>query len=609
MKIHKALTNLEIVDLLCAVASSYQLKDPGKYRFQIIAYERAADAIEHLSSEAKDLFDEGKLEDIPGVGKSMAGHLSDIFSTGKSKHFEDLMEDIPPALFELIKIPGVGAKTAFKLCRHFGISKEQNAIKKLEEALKNYKGDELEGFGEKSRDAILKSIKDIEGKVKRQLYPHARRIADEILDWLSKNEKVKKAEALGSLRRKAATVGDIDIAAATESPREILEYFTKYPKSTRTLEIGDRSASIILPGGIQVDLMACDPNTFGSMLQHFTGSKHHNIKLRTLALKNDYSVSDYGITPLKNPKSKIQDPNFNVQTNRYEFKTEEEFYKFLGMQWISPEFREDGGEIEHALKNNLPTLIEVSDIRADLHMHSDFDIETSHDVGASTGEELIANADSLGYEYIAFTEHNPSQSGHSEKQIVELLKKKRVWVDEINRSIKSTKGIKSIKRVFNSLEIDILPDGRLPVPAEGLETLDFALVSIHSNFNLSKEKMTERVLSALSQLKVQIFAHPTARKINEREGIELDWEKIFEFCQKNNKWLEINADSMRLDLPDFLVHEAIKKGVKLSMGTDSHHKEMLTNMIYGVNNARRGWAQKRDIINTYNLSEFENMII
>lgn len=607
MKLHKALTNLEIVDLLKAVAASYQLKDPNKYRFQIIAYDRAADAVEHLSSEAKDLFDEGKLEDIPGVGKSIAGHLKDIFSTGTSKHFEDLMDGIPESLFEFIKIPGVGAKTAIKLAHHFGISKEQGSIKKLEEALKKYKGDELEGFGEKSRDAILKSIADSKGKVKRQLYPYARKIADEVIEWIKKDKSVEKLEALGSLRRKASTVGDIDIAVATNNPREVLEHFTHYPKATRTLEIGDRSSSIVLPGGIQVDLMACDPNTFGSMLQHFTGSKHHNIKIRTMALRNGLSVSDYGITELKKQgteETRKQGNKEQKNEKTKEFKTEEEFYNFLGMDWIPPELREDGGEIELALENNLPKLIELNDIKADLHMHSNFDIETSHDLGQNSVDELIDKADSLGYEYIALTEHNPSQSGHSDKETIEILKRKRELVDKINESIKSIKGIRSIKKIFNSLEIDILPDGSLPVPADGLATLDFALVSIHSSFNKSRDEMTKRVLSALSQPKVLIFAHPTARKINEREGVELNWEVIFDFMVKNNKFAEINCDPMRLDLPDFLVHEGLKKGMKFTLGTDTHHKDMMDNMIYGIANARRGWAEKRDVVNCLSLEEF-----
>ena len=279
----------------------------------------------------------------------------------------------------------------------------------------------------------------------------------------------------------------------------------------------------------------------------------------------------------------------------------------MGMEWIPPELREDSGEIEAALENKLPKLVEASEIKADLQIHSSFDIETSHDIGESSMAEIVETANSLAYEYLAFTEHNPSKSQHSAGQIVELLKRKREAIDKINYSIvKSKTG--SVKKVFNSLEVDILPEGGLPVPEEGLDILDFALVSVHSSFRLAKGDMTKRVLSGLSHPKAKIFAHPTARKLNEREGIELNWPEIFEFCIKNRKWLEINADPMRLDLPDNLVHDAVKAGVKLTLGTDAHHKDGLNNMPYGVSVARRGWATKEDIVNTRNLDQFENLL-
>jgi DNA polymerase (family 10) len=252
----------------------------------------------------------------------------------------------------------------------------------------------------------------------------------------------------------------------------------------------------------------------------------------------------------------------------------------------------------------LPDLIELKDIKADLQIHSDFDIETSHDLGLSSMEEVIKKANEFGYEYLAFTEHNPSRSGHNEKQIVDLLKMKKEKSDKINSSL----GKGRIRKVFNSLEIDIMPDGSLPLTEKAMELLDFALVSIHSSFSMSKNEMTKRVLAGLSHEKTKIFAHPTARKLNNREGIELDWEKIFEFAIKNHKWLEINADPMRLDLPDFLVREAVRAEVKLTLGTDSHTSQSLANMKYGVYTARRGWATKDDIMNSRSLESFEKLL-
>jgi len=600
------MTNLEIAELLRAVAAAYQLKNADKNKFKIIAYQRAADAVEHASSELKDLWDDKKLEEVPGIGKSIAEHLDELFRTGKSKHFEEVMEGLPPSMFDLMKVPGVGAKTGYKISEKFKSKfKKGNSIKTLENLAKSGEIAKLEGFGEESQSDILKAIEEIKGRTRRLLLPYASQIADSLVEWLKTEPSVKEAVALGSLRRKAATVGDIDIAVATNNPQKVMEHFTKYPKAQRVLEKGEASASIIVPGDIQVDLMVQSPDSFGALLQHFTGSKHHNIALREYALKKGLSLSEYGIKELKSQNSKV-----------IKFETEEKFYKFLGLDCIEPELREDIGEIEAALAHKLPHLVELKDIKADLQIHSDFDIETSHDLGVSSAEEVVGKANELGYEYIAFTEHNPSKSGHTDSQIIDILKRKREVIDKLNLKLKrksvKTNDVNSysrIQKVFNSLEIDIMPDGSLPVPEAGLELLDFALVSIHGSFKMPREQMTKRVLSALAHPKVKIFAHPTARKLNEREGVELNWPEIFDFCKSKSKWLEINSDPMRLDLPDTLVHEAVKFGVKLSMGTDAHHKDNMDFMQFGVSVARRGWAQKDDIVNCLSLSEFEEVII
>jgi len=564
MSVHKEFTNLEIAELLRDVAASYQLQDEKENRFKIIAYETAAAAVEHASGELKDLWDEGKLKDVPGVGESIAGHLDELFKTGHVKYFKKLMKDYPKLMFRLLKIQGIGPKTAYKLVKEGSIPKE-----------------------------VKEKLEDVEGKPTRHLLPYAWERASEVIEWLKKIKEAKRVDPLGSLRRKASTIGDIDIAVATDNPEVVINHFVKFPKAQKILEKGEKTASILLPGDVQVDLMVQPPESYGSLLQHFTGSKHHNIALREYALKKGLSLSEYGIKTAYS----VQRTGNRLKT----FKTEEELYKFLGLAWIPPELREDAAELEAALSHKLPVLVELADIKADLQIHSSFDIETSHDLGISSMEEIIKEGNDLNYEYLAFTEHNPSKSKHSEKEIVEILKRKREKVEQLNYS--------GVKKVFNSLEIDILPDGSCPIPLKGFDYLDFALVSIHSSFNLSKDQMTKRVLSALSwSPKALIFAHPTARKLNEREGIELDWPKIFDFCNKNNKWIEINADPMRLDLPDFLVREAVKAGVKLTLGTDSHNKEMMKNMIYGVSVAKRGWAEKKDIVNTKSLKEFEEMI-
>ncbi len=598
MKMKKEMTNTEIAELLRAVAASYQLKGEKENRFKIIAYQRAADAVEHVSSELKDLWDEGKLEEVPGIGKSIAQHLNELFNFGRSKHFEEILSGLPPQMFELMKIPGIGAKTAYRFVKELSIS-VKNPIGELEKLAREGKVARLEGFGEESQKDIIRSIEEIKGRTKRHLLPYATLIANEVIEWMKKNKNVERVETLGSLRRKVSTVGDIDIAVASFNEKSVIQHFIEFPKTNRVIEKGSKTASIIVLGNVQVDLMVQPPDRFGSLLQHFTGSKHHNIALREFALKKGFSLSEYGIRK-RGEKGLIK------------FDSEEKFYNFLGLSFIPPELREDAGEIEAAensfLKkpNGLPDLVTLSDIKGDLQIHSSFDIETSHDLGLSSMEEIIIKANSLGYEYIAFTEHNPSQSKHSEQQILDLLKRKKEKVEQLNYSfVKNVKG--SIKKVFNSLEIDIKPNGKLPLSERSLETLDFALVSIHSSFRQNRAVMTNRILHALSYPKVKIFAHPTARLLNEREGIEVDWDKIFDFCVKNNKWLEINADPMRLDLPDFLVREAIKHKVKLTVGTDSHHVDHMDNMQFGVSVARRGWAKKDDIINTLDFEDFEKM--
>lgn len=604
MKLHKGMTNLEIADLLNAVSAAYKLKGGSGSQFKVVAYERAADAVEHLSSEAKDLWDEDKLEEVAGIGKSIASHLDGIFKTGKSKHFEKIMGDLPPAMFELLKVSGIGPKTAFRLAKELKINPKE-PLSDLAQKAKKGMISELDGFTELTEEGIVKSLKEVQGKSKRMLLPYASELALEIIEWLKSNENIKEARPLGSLRRKASTVGDIDIAVAARDPVEALEHFCSYPNATRVIEKGDRSASIMLPGDRRADIIASETDAYGALLQHFTGSKHHNVALREYALKHNLSLSDYGIY--------VIDAKGNKKLNK--IKTEKEFYARLGMQWIPPELREDRGEIEAALNNKLPNLIELKDVRSDLHMHSNFDIETSHDLGQSSMQEHIDKASGLGYEYIAFTEHNPSKSKHGDTQIIELIKRKKEIINEINYSqVKTSEKVsnkkeKGVIKVFNSLEIDMLTKGGLSVPEKGLDLLDFALASIHLSFRLSKRKMTDRVITSMEHPKVKIFAHPTGRKLNEREGVELDWEKLFDFCKSHDKWIEINASPSRLDLPDILVKEAVENGVKLTMGTDAHHIDQMDLMEYGISVARRGWASSEDVVNTRSLKEFEEMLV
>lgn len=592
MQTHKGMTNLEIAKLLRSVAAALQVKPQHPAtRFRIIAYNNAADAIEHATSEAKDLWDDGELERIPGVGKGIARDLDELFKTGKVAPFEEIFVGLPPAMFELMDVPGIGAKRAYKLSQELGISKAHGALEKLAHAAQKGHIRNIEGFGEQIEKEILESVGQVKERIRRLLLPHATIITEDLLNWMKNCPQVKIIEPLGSLRRSASTVGDIDIAVATDKPNLVIEHFTKYPKKVKLIEAGPLSSSLLLAGGVQVDLMVQPEDHFGALLQHFTGSKYHNVALRTHALKKKMSLSEKGI-------------KFEGKGEIKGYPTEEAFYKALGMDWIPPELREDKGEIELALKHKLPQLVELKDIKGDLHMHSNFPPETSHDAGINSMEELAQMALDLKYEYIGFTEHNP-KSSLSESSVLEILKQKHEMVESLNSKFKTQK---SKLHIFNGLEIDIQPTGKLSIPEKGFDYLDYAVVSLHSSFRGTRADQTKRVLLGLDHPKVRIFGHPTARKLNEREGVELDWEKIFEFCLSHNKWLEINSSPDRLDLPDSLVFEAVKKGVKLVIDTDAHEKDWLKGMRYGVSVARRGWAERKDIVNSLSLEDIEKLL-
>ncbi|HYK09014.1 MAG TPA: PHP domain-containing protein [Candidatus Eisenbacteria bacterium] len=581
------MTNQEIATLLRHVAAAFTITDEKKHHFQIVAYQKAADTIQNTSTQVADLVKEGRLLDLPGIGPTIQQHLEELVKTGKVKHFQTVMENVPAAMFPLLDIPSFGPKKAYKLVTHFRLKNPATVIQDIEKLANSGKIAGLESFGEKSQSDIIRAIEEFgkgAGKTTRMLLPFATEVADALVAYLKKCPDVVEVSALGSLRRKLATVGDVDIAVATKNPQAVIEYFVQYPYKERIIEKGPASSSLLTSGGHQVDLLTQPVEAWGSLLQHFTGSKHHNVHLRDLALRKGLSLSEYGIKKVGEEK-------------RQTYTREEAFYAAIGLDFIPPELREDHGEIEAAAKHTLPKLVELSDIKGDLHIHSNYPIEPSHDLGQNTMQDMLTNAQKLGYEYLGFSEHNPSVSKHTKSQILSLLQKRAYFIEQLKESNKSI-------RVFNLLEVDILVNGDLAIDDKSLETLDGILVSIHSSFSTDIEKMTKRVLQGLSHPKAKILSHPTGRLINQRPGYQLDWEKIFAFCKDNNKALEINAWPERTDLPDTLIREAIAHGIKMTIDTDSHATSHMSLMQYGVWNARRGWAEKKDILNTLEYNEF-----
>jgi DNA polymerase (family X) len=582
------MSNQELAKLLRNVAAAYTIKDERKFHFQIVAYQNAADTINGLTKEVKDFYKEGRLEEIPGIGQTLMSRLEELFKKGKVSHFEWALKGIPKAVFPLLDVPSFGPKKAYRLIKEFNLNDPNSILGDLEKVAKANKIAPLKGFGEKSQDDILRVITEFRqgaGKTTRMTLPYAQEVADKIVKYMRTCPAVLGIEPLGSLRRQVATIGDIDLAAASSDPKAVLEHFTQYPYMERVIEKGDVSSSILTSGGKQIDLLIQPPQRFGSLLQHFTGSKSHNVHLREYALRKGLSLSEYGIKYIKEKDRSLK------------FDTEEKFYEAIGLPWIPPEIREDQGEIEAAENNKLPILIELSDIKGDLHLHSNYPIEPSHDLGKNSFAEILAKADKLGYEYVGFSEHNPSQAKHSPEQIYEILQKRNEKIEQIKSEIKNV-------RIFKLLETDILPNGTLAIDNKSLGILDASVVAVHSVFNMNKNDMTKRVIAGLSHKKAKILAHPTGRILNERPGYELDWEKIFEFCKANNKALEINSWPDRLDLPDSIIRSAVNAGVKMVINTDSHAVWQMDLEKYGVSMARRGWATKNDILNTLSYNEF-----
>lgn len=583
-------TNVEIAKLLRNVGASYTIQNEAKYRFQILAYQKAADSIEASSTEIKDLLKDGSLDKLSGIGSSIRSHIEELFDKGKVEYFENILKNISPAVFPLLDIPTFGPKKAFKLVDKFELSDPKTVISDVYKLAEDNKIASLEGFGEKSQSDIKRAIDEYRlGKTKssRMVLAMAMEIAQNMLDYLKKDKNVLEAFPLGSLRRMKSTTGDIDIAVSSNNPTAVLDHFNAYPYKDRIIERGDITSSIILSGNKQIDLMVLKPEMIGSLLQHFTGSKEHNVHLREYALKKGYSLSEKGV--------KMKDGTLKT------FDNEEKFYNFLGLSWIPPEMRENQGEIELAIKKQLPDLVEIADIKGDFHIHSNYPIEPSHDLGQNTMEEMLMEAKRLGYKYFGFSEHNPSVGNHSEQELYSILLKRNKKIEQLQKSNKSI-------RIINLLEVDILVDGSLALSDRCLELLDMAIVSIHSSFRTPKDKMMKRILKGLSHPKAKIFAHPSGRLINQREPYEVDWKQLFEFVKNHNKALEINSWPTRLDLADTLVKAAREMGVKFVIDTDSHAVSHMTNMLYGVAVARRGWAEAKDIINTWPLEKLMDWI-
>lgn len=591
------MTNKEIAKLLRHIAAVYTVL--GENRFKIIAYENAAESIENHAVEVIDLWKDGKLNTVPGIGKGIGLYLDELCRTGKVLHFEEMKRRVPGGMFALLEVSGFGPKRAYLLAKTFRLESESDAVVQLQKEADLGRIAKLEGFGEKSQSEIgraLEAYKKGVNKKSRILLDLADTISGEIVEFIRIQFPHVQIDVLGSLRRRVATIGDIDIAVGSKETESVIDYFLSFPRISHVIEKGPTGTSVLLSSGIHVDLRVIEPEQYGSMLQYFTGSKEHNIALREYALKKGLSLNEYGIknvSPSKKTHNKIQT-----------YKKEEDFYEALGLAWIPPELRESRGELIVARQNDSPKLVELKDIKGDLHIHSNYNLEPSHDLGTDSVETLLTQAQKLGYDYIGISDHNPSLGKHTADEIIGILKKRKEHFDNILYSSN-----KSRVHLFSMLEVDITPDGNIALPSGALSYVDALIVSIHSSFDQDINTMTNRILKALSQPKVKILGHPTARLLEKREGIRANWDAIFDFCVQNDTALEINANPHRLDLSDQLVFEARKKGVHFTIDTDSHNVGSMQLMHYGIDVARRGWLAQKDILNTLGYNEFRKWLM
>lgn len=541
--------------------------------FKPRAYRKAARKIDSMKDDIRKYYEDESLREIEGVGKAMEVKIEEIIETGSLEYLEELKEELPPGLIDVMKVPDIGPKSAKKLYEELNV-KDLETLKKEAEA-GNIK--ELKGFGEKTQNKILQGIEMLEETSGRHLLNEVIPVAEDIIDHLE--PKADRIEKAGSLRRWKETVGDVDILATGETS-ELMDAFADYEKVEEVLVKGETKTSVRLKSGIQADLRVVEGDSFGSALQYFTGAKEHNVPLRQVAIDQGYKLNEYGLFK-KESDEKVAG------------KTEKEIYEKLGMRWIPPELRENRGEIEAAKEDRLPELVGWDEIKGDLQAHSDWSD------GHNTVFEVAEEAQRKGYEYIALTDHSEGLRV-ADGLTSEDIKEREKEIKEANEELDIN--------VISGIEVDIKKDGSLDMDHQTLKELDIVLGAIHSNFKMEGEKQTERIKKAFETSLIDIFAHPTGRKIGERESYDVDIMELIKSAKENDVILEINAFPNRLDLDSLNAREAKEEGVMLSLGTDAHGLNHLEFMRYGIATARRAWLGSEDVVNTRSYDELMKIL-
>ncbi len=556
--------NREIAQIFYEMGEILEIK--GDNPFKIRAYYKAAQNMESLTEDIEKVVQENRLSELPGIGAKLALKIKEYVTTGKMHAYEKLKKEVPSGLIKILSVPGVGPKTAKLLYEELKI----DSIEKLEKAAREHRISQLPHLKEKTEENILKGIELIKGGMERMPLGIALPLANEIVGVLKKLSEVKKINPAGSLRRRKETIGDIDILITSTHPAKVMDVFTNLPCVSQVIAQGETKSSILTKEGIHVDVRVLNPKNYGAALQYFTGSKEHNIALRTLAAKKGYKISEYGIFDKKSGR-------------RLAGEKEEDIYEVLGLSYIEPELRENQGEIEAARANGLPKLIEERDIKGDLHIHSNWSD------GSASIEKIVEAARKRGWEYAAICDHSKSlkiAGGLSDQELREQIKEIR----KLNKKLKDF-------RVLAGIEVDILKDGSLDYPDELLKQLDFVVAALHSGFKQSGKQITKRIVKACENKWVDVIAHPTGRLLGERAPYEVDLDRVIKVAKETGTFLEINAYPKRLDLNDIHSRKAKEAGVKISIGTDAHTLDQLDYMIIALTAARRGWLEKKDVLN------------
>lgn len=557
-----------VIDILDEIGLLLELK--GENPFKIRAYYNAARALETLDEDIEVLVKNNKLKEVKGIGEAINKKITELITTGRLEYYENLKASIPGGLVEMLKIPGLGPKKIKTLYDKLDIK----TIGELEYACLENRLVELSGFGEKTQKKILEGIKFVKRFSNQHLFSEAYSEADSLKQYLLKTGLVIRCEIAGSIRRKKEIVKDIDILATTNDPQKLMEIFVEYDKTRDVIAKGDTKTSITLESGINTDLRVVKDEEYPYALHHFTGSKEHNTAMRHRAKRMGIKMNEYGLFK-GDTLIKCQD--------------EEEIFRKLNLSYIPPEIRENMGEIEAAEKGEIPVLVEEKDIKGVFHVH------TNYSDGVNTLNEMVNGARELGYKYIGITDHSKSARYANGLKEEDILKQ----FDEIDRLNEKYTDIKILK----GIESDILKDGSLDYEEDLLKQFDFVIASVHSNFKMSKEEMTERIIKAVKNKYTTILGHLTGRLLLSRDGYDLDIYKVIDACAEYDKIIEINSNPHRLDIDWRYIKYAKEKGVKLAICPDAHRVEGLLDVKYGVGIARKGWLEAKDVINTYNIDQ------